>query len=293
MFGLRPSHSLRSLSIYFDSRLAAAVDERHRLEFLAAYYSLMSEPPRTGGVVTYKARDLEPGAGSLDFERGGVAATTFPKWQTDDSIDRNSWSWVEPADLKNATELVGELVDTVAKGGTLLLNVGPKADGTFDPRVEGTLLTMGGWLGINGVGVYGSVPWDVCCEGPTNIVPGFNNEFPMFGPTDFRFTASESAIFVFAMAPAAVYKVSTLNWANAANVTDVTLVGGSGKVVWQLAEGGMTIKCPECADSANFTACEGCPRGLPRTFRLHLGGSTTEEIDAPTRSLRARITEGV
>ena len=199
-------------------------------------------------------------------------------------------SQVAPS-LKNATELVGELVDTVAKGGNLLLNVPPLADGSFDSRVEGTLLSIGEWLATNGAGVYGSVPWDVCCEGPTGIVPGFNHEFPMFTATDFRFTAAKdgAAIFVFAMAPAASYKVSMLNYANAANVTSVSLVGGENVLQWTLEDGGLSIDCPECATATakGDSVCEDCAR----TFRLHLGGSTAQEIDRPTAELRRRIRE--
>lgn len=53
-------------------------------------------------------------------------------------------------------KLINLLVGTVANNGNLLLNIGPKADGTIPPEQVSRLLTLGKWLEVNGEGIYGT-----------------------------------------------------------------------------------------------------------------------------------------
>jgi alpha-L-fucosidase len=59
-------------------------------------------------------------------------------------------------DYKTGREFILVLVDLVSRGGNLLLDIGPAADGTIPPLMEQRLLEIGDWLKINGEAIYGT-----------------------------------------------------------------------------------------------------------------------------------------
>lgn len=61
--------------------------------------------------------------------------------------------------IKSPANVIGKLVECVTKGGNLLLNVNPRADGTVPEQVAATMRGVGQWLKINGEAVYETRPW--------------------------------------------------------------------------------------------------------------------------------------
>src|SRR5262249_6980632 len=64
-------------------------------------------------------------------------------------------------DWKFPELLLRMLVDSVSKGGNLLLNVGPTARGEFDPQARATLEAIGEWLRLHGPAIYGCTASDL------------------------------------------------------------------------------------------------------------------------------------
>jgi alpha-L-fucosidase len=59
-------------------------------------------------------------------------------------------------DYKTGREFILTLIDLVSRGGNLLLDIGPAADGTIPPIMEQRLLEIGDWLKVNGEAIYGT-----------------------------------------------------------------------------------------------------------------------------------------
>ncbi len=82
-------------------------------------------------------------------------------WQTPATM-QHSWGYhAKDYNWKSATTMLSYLVSNVSKGGNYLLNIGPKADGTFPVMATRRLREMGAWLLANGEGVYGTRPVSV------------------------------------------------------------------------------------------------------------------------------------
>jgi len=68
-----------------------------------------------------------------------------------------SWGYNEAdTDWKSPRQVIETLVRCASGGGNLLLNIGPKADGTVPPESERILRQVGDWLKNNGASIYGT-----------------------------------------------------------------------------------------------------------------------------------------
>ena len=105
-------------------------------------------------------------AGSIqDFERESRAPRKpYDRyWQVDDPIG-NKFGYIEGLKLQSADGIIRNLVDNVACGGNLCLNVSPRSDGTIPDNQQQVLRTIGKWLRQNGEGIYGTRPYKTAIE---------------------------------------------------------------------------------------------------------------------------------
>jgi alpha-L-fucosidase len=180
--------------IYFDWWDGQPAFEPY-LQTFAAYYYNRSAQHGEHPVLTYKLEAMPANAATLDIERGKMDSLRLLPWQTDTSVSIHSGGYVEHDEYRTAQSLIQQLVDTVSKNGNLLLNVGPKADGTIPEEAADVLLQIGEWLRINGEAIYNTRPFSVFGEGPTiagKSSQTMNSDIQTFSGEDIRFTIPKS-----------------------------------------------------------------------------------------------------
>ncbi len=198
-----------------------------------------------GGEYEHNHGEYVDGVGVLDVERGVVPSILPQPWQTDTCL--GGWFYDRRSIYKTAANIVHMLVDIVSKNGNLLLNFPLRPDGTLDEEAIHVMQGIGRWMTINGVAIYGTRPWSVFGEGPTQTGGGAFGEMPqLWSAKDFRFTCKGDTVYAFQMSWPANRQVviTSMGLTDSLYVKEVSLVGYDGIISWSQLADGLHIDLP-------------------------------------------------
>ena len=222
------------------------------LKKLAAYYYNSARKWGKEVAINYKYNAFAPGTAVFDVERGQLKEIRRQLWQTDTAIGMDSWGYSENNRFKKAEDIICDLVDIVSKNGCMLLNVGPRPDGTITGEETAVLLRIGEWLAVNGEGIYNTVCWERYGEGPTHSKDGaFTDEGrPAYTPKDIRFTYKDGNLYAFVMRfpQDGTVTISSIKrpehfypGAGEFPIREITMLGGKERLAFVKGEDGLTI----------------------------------------------------
>ena len=235
--------------VYFDWWVGQAMVRPQLTRFAAFYYNSSLKYGDHVGVLNYKDYAMREGAGVLDIERGQLGDIRPLPWQTDTSISNRSWGYIKDDTFKSPEFIVHQLIDIVSKNGNLLLNFGPRSDGTIPQEVQDRLLEVGSWLNVNGEAIYGTRPWRTYGEGPTKAAAGsfHDTDTANYTPADFRFTTKGEVLYAIGLAwPQNGEAVITSLASTPGNqpVQSIALLGGDATLRFEQRTDGLHVHLP-------------------------------------------------
>jgi alpha-L-fucosidase len=214
-----------------------------------------------------------------DVERGKSGKMMKFPWQTDTSIGKKSWAYVEGEENKTPEQIVHDLVDIVSKNGSLLLNIGPKADGTISDEQKSVLLSIGEWLNVNGEAIYGTRCWKKFGEGKAESTKGSftDNTATEYTVNDIRFTTKGNDFYAIVLNWGEEVLVKSLNSEAIADskILNVQMLGSDEKIEWTQTDEGLKLLFPKTK-----------PCGFAYSFKItfdkrigeHLGSEASDEV---------------
>lgn len=189
------------------------------------------------------------------FEQAISAKKDTKPWESCITMS-GKWSYNKYDKAWKSPELiVRQLVEIVAKGGNLLLNLNPTGVGLFLPEANERLAEIAKWMKVNQEAIYGAHTWDVVAEQVAvtkaqtgekvaNAMPDTNNDNTAkeINP-DIYFTAKDKNIYLIARS----WKSSEINaksFTQPYPIANITLLGSTAKVAWKQDHEGLHIVMP-------------------------------------------------
>lgn len=162
---------------------------------------------------------------------------------------------------KSPELLIRNLIEVVSKGGNLLLNVGPKGDGSWPMESQENLQAIGAWMKVNGEALYGSSVWTgnnevtaaqtIKKESETEkagMKDAVNDATSKEIISDYRFTQKGNAVYLFVRSPSTT-RIDIPELAkNKLAISAINLLGSPSKVKWTQGESALDLVLPLSQD---------------------------------------------
>jgi alpha-L-fucosidase len=154
------------------------------------------------------------------------------KWETCRGLG-NSFGYnkmEKEQDYMSSKELIHSLIDVVSKNGNLLINLGPKADGSIPEIQKKLILDLGSWLKINGEAIYGTRPWKIAEKMTNDGIP-------------IRFTVKDSIIYAILLEKPRQSSIIIPN-VKFPEIVEIILIGSEQEVKWGIVESTLVLELP-------------------------------------------------